>query len=136
VRELWRAAFLFTEKKCLRTSGLKAIMTSLPAAASNSDRRSHSHPDCRATDGSEWTGGDCTKHVTRGGTTNQAGKSSFLRAGLLPRLQRDDGNFLVLPVVRPERAAINGEAGLVHGQIGKGEIFNEKAKKPFVQTVR
>jgi formylglycine-generating enzyme required for sulfatase activity len=42
-----------------------------------------------------------------------AGKSSFLRAGLLPRLQRDDGNFLVLPVVRPERAAINGEAGLV-----------------------
>jgi hypothetical protein len=43
-----------------------------------------------------------------------AGKSSFLRAGILPRLQRDDGNFLVLPVVRPERAAINGEAGLVH----------------------
>ena len=42
-----------------------------------------------------------------------AGKSSFLRAGILPRLQRDDGNFLVLPVVRPERAAINGEAGLV-----------------------
>jgi formylglycine-generating enzyme required for sulfatase activity len=42
-----------------------------------------------------------------------AGKSSFLRAGILPRLQRDDGNFLVLPVIRPERAAINGEAGLV-----------------------
>jgi formylglycine-generating enzyme required for sulfatase activity len=42
-----------------------------------------------------------------------AGKSSFLRAGILPRLQRDDGNFLVLPVLRPERAAINGEAGLV-----------------------
>ena len=42
-----------------------------------------------------------------------AGKSSFLRAGILPRLQRDDGNFLVLPVLRPERAAINGETGLV-----------------------
>ena len=42
-----------------------------------------------------------------------AGKSSFLRAGILPRLQRDDGNFLVLPVLRPERAAINGESGLV-----------------------
>jgi formylglycine-generating enzyme required for sulfatase activity len=42
-----------------------------------------------------------------------AGKSSFLRAGILRRLQRDDGNFLVLPVLRPERAAINGETGLV-----------------------
>jgi hypothetical protein len=36
-------------KKCLRTSGLNAIMTSLPAAASNSDCRRCSHPDCRAT---------------------------------------------------------------------------------------
>ncbi|MBE0693493.1 MAG: toll/interleukin-1 receptor domain-containing protein, partial [Aquamicrobium sp.] len=43
-----------------------------------------------------------------------AGKSSFLRAGLLPRLQRDDRNFLTLPVIRPERAAITGEAeGLI-----------------------
>jgi formylglycine-generating enzyme required for sulfatase activity len=42
-----------------------------------------------------------------------AGKSSFLRAGVLPRLARDDRNFMVLPVLRPERAAINGEAGLV-----------------------
>ena len=43
-----------------------------------------------------------------------AGKSSFLRAGLWPRLARDDRNFLPLPVVRPERAAISGEAGLLH----------------------
>ena len=42
-----------------------------------------------------------------------AGKSSFLRAGLVPRIRRDDQNFLVLPVLRPERAAINGETGLV-----------------------
>jgi formylglycine-generating enzyme required for sulfatase activity len=42
-----------------------------------------------------------------------AGKSSFLRAGLVPRIQRDDQNFMVLPVLRPERAAISGEAGLV-----------------------
>jgi WD40 repeat protein len=42
-----------------------------------------------------------------------AGKSSFLRAGLLPRLGRDDRNYLTLPVIRPERAAINGEAGLL-----------------------
>ena len=42
-----------------------------------------------------------------------AGKSSFLRAGLFPRLKRDDRNFLPLPVIRPERAAINGETGLL-----------------------
>jgi TIR domain len=42
-----------------------------------------------------------------------AGKSSFLRAGLMPRLARDDGNFHVLPIVRPERATITGETGLL-----------------------
>ena len=42
-----------------------------------------------------------------------AGKSSFLRAGLLPRLARDDRAYLPLPVVRPEHAVINGEAGLL-----------------------
>jgi formylglycine-generating enzyme required for sulfatase activity len=42
-----------------------------------------------------------------------AGKSSFLRAGLFPRLARDDRNFLPLPVIRPEQAAISGDAGLV-----------------------
>jgi WD40 repeat protein len=42
-----------------------------------------------------------------------AGKSSFLRAGLLPRLARDDRNYLPLPVVRPESASINGENGLL-----------------------
>ena len=42
-----------------------------------------------------------------------AGKSSFLRAGLFTRLTRDDRNFLPLPVIRPERAAINGDTGLL-----------------------
>ena len=42
-----------------------------------------------------------------------SGKSSFLRAGLLPRLQRDDRHFLPLPIIRPERAATNGETGLL-----------------------
>jgi hypothetical protein len=41
-----------------------------------------------------------------------AGKSSFLRAGLISRLKRDEENFLVLPVLRPERAAITGLTGL------------------------
>ena len=37
-----------------------------------------------------------------------AGKSSFLRAGLLPRLARNDSQFLPLPAIRPERAALTG----------------------------
>lgn len=41
-----------------------------------------------------------------------AGKSSFLRAGLIARLRRDEAHFLVLPIVRPERAAISGAQGL------------------------
>jgi hypothetical protein len=32
-----------------------------------------------------------------------AGKSSFLRAGLVPRLKRDDRHYLPLPIIRPER---------------------------------
>ena len=42
-----------------------------------------------------------------------AGKSSFLRAGLMARLKRDEQNFLVLPIVRPERAAMSGAQGLI-----------------------
>ena len=41
------------------------------------------------------------------------GKSSFMRAGLWPRLQRDYLNFLPLPVMRPKRAALWGDAGLL-----------------------
>lgn len=42
-----------------------------------------------------------------------AGKSSFLRAGLLPRLAREDQHFIPLPVLRPERAVVTGEHGLI-----------------------
>jgi WD40 repeat protein len=41
-----------------------------------------------------------------------SGKSAFLRAGLLPRLQRAHGEYLVLPIIRPERDAIDGVNGL------------------------
>jgi WD40 repeat protein len=41
-----------------------------------------------------------------------AGKSSFLRAGLWPRLARDDRNFLPLPVLRPAGAVLSGAHGL------------------------
>jgi WD40 repeat protein len=46
-----------------------------------------------------------------------AGKSSFLRAGLLPRLERDDTQFIPMPAVRPERAALTGETGLVNALV-------------------
>ena len=42
-----------------------------------------------------------------------AGKSSFLRAGLLPRLARVPGGFLPLPAIRPEHSALFGENGLL-----------------------
>ncbi|MFG1774425.1 TIR domain-containing protein [Nocardia salmonicida] len=39
------------------------------------------------------------------------GKSSFVRAGLLPRLARDDRHFLTMDIVRPHRRALTGDAG-------------------------
>ena len=50
-----------------------------------------------------------------------AGKSSFLRAGLFPRLARDDRTFFPLPIIRPERAAISGETGLLRALEGAFE---------------
>jgi WD40 repeat protein len=41
-----------------------------------------------------------------------AGKSSFLRAGMVPRLQKDDRSYLVLDIVRPELKALTGVSGL------------------------
>jgi WD40 repeat protein len=40
------------------------------------------------------------------------GKSSFLRAGLMPRLRREDRRFVLLDIVRPERDALAGASGL------------------------
>lgn len=40
------------------------------------------------------------------------GKSSFLRAGLLPRLRRDDREFVLLQIVRPQRNVLTGDTGL------------------------
>lgn len=54
-----------------------------------------------------------------------AGKSSFLRAGLLPRLARDDRAFMPLPVVRPGGAALYGETGLLRALEG---AFPEKTR--------
>ncbi|HAT50639.1 MAG: toll/interleukin-1 receptor domain-containing protein [Nitrospirae bacterium] len=42
-----------------------------------------------------------------------SGKSSFLRAGILPRISRDAHRFLPLPIIRPEQAVLTGENGLL-----------------------
>jgi hypothetical protein len=41
-----------------------------------------------------------------------AGKSSFLRAGLLPRLKRDDQHFFPLDIIRPKRSPLFGDSGM------------------------
>jgi len=43
-----------------------------------------------------------------------SGKSSFMRAGLLPRLRRDNREFVVLDIVRPERNVLTGPTGLAN----------------------
>ena len=60
-----------------------------------------------------------------------SGKSSFLRAGLWPRLKRDDLAWLPLPVIRPERAAISGKYGLAQAlqQIMSGPRFGQGISK-------
>jgi hypothetical protein len=63
---------------------------------------------------------DELRGMRRGGSTSLlavlgpvgCGKSSFLRAGLLPRLRRNDRNFVTLDIVRPRRDVITGETGL------------------------
>jgi len=59
------------------------------------------------------------------------GKSSFLRAGLWPRLKRDDSTWLPLPTIRPERAVISGKFGLVEAlyRIMNEAPFAEKLQK-------
>jgi hypothetical protein len=50
-----------------------------------------------------------------------SGKSSFLRAGLWPRLLRDDAEFLPLPMIRPQSAVIGGTSGLAASLAGAFE---------------
>jgi hypothetical protein len=53
-----------------------------------------------------------------------SGKSSFLRAGLIPRLQREDRRFVVLGVARPERNALTGQGGLATAIHDARRAFN------------
>lgn len=54
----------------------------------------------------------CSKMMVILGASG-AGKSSFMRAGLLPRLKRDDRHFFCLPAVRASARPLTGQAGLV-----------------------
>ncbi|MBF0173688.1 MAG: toll/interleukin-1 receptor domain-containing protein [Magnetococcales bacterium] len=40
-----------------------------------------------------------------------SGKSSFLRAGILPRLRRKDRDFIILPVIRPANGVVEDDKG-------------------------
>jgi tetratricopeptide (TPR) repeat protein len=66
------------------------------------------------------------------------GKSSFLRAGLWPRLKRDDRAWLPLATIRPERAVISGTFGLVEAlyRIMNETPFAEKLQKQDVPRSR
>lgn len=72
-----------------------------------------------------------------------AGKSSFMRAGLLPRLERDYRAFRVLPIIRPQGAPITGESGLVAAlaavlpDVSRATIRNEIAggEKTLIQRL-
>jgi WD40 repeat protein len=59
-----------------------------------------------------------------------SGKSSFLRAGLWPRLKRDDRAWLPLPIIRPERAVISGTYGLA------GSLHQIISEAPFAGGFR
>jgi WD40 repeat protein len=75
-----------------------------------------------------------------------AGKSSFLRAGLMPRLAREDRHFVVLPVMRPGHDVLEGDDGLVRSlsqacnEAGlglnrasvRGQVIDGDAEKPAV----
>jgi formylglycine-generating enzyme required for sulfatase activity len=63
-----------------------------------------------------------------------AGKSSFLRAGLLPRLGREDRTFLPLPAIRPERAAISGETGLLRALEGAFAVAGLKTPRAELRS--
>jgi hypothetical protein len=62
-----------------------------------------------------------------------SGKSCFLRAGLLARLQRDTERFLVLPTLRPGRAALTGPSGLQHSLGMEGLLDSARITEHLAQ---
>jgi WD40 repeat protein len=62
------------------------------------------------------------------------GKSSFLRAGLLPRLRRDDKNFLLLPLVRPEHNVLTGHTGFAQAIHSARKALD--LKRPVLSAIK
>lgn len=62
-----------------------------------------------------------------------SGKSSFLRAGLWPRLARQDHDFLVLPIIRPAEAPVSGATGLAESLCGAFRTLG--AERPLGEVV-
>jgi hypothetical protein len=67
-----------------------------------------------------------------------SGKSSFLKAGLWPRLNRDESSWVPLLPIRPERAAISGKFGLANSlqQISQRPPFTETFLKHGLPCAR
>ena len=65
-----------------------------------------------------------------------AGKSSFLRAGLFPRLQRDDRHFRPLAIIRPEKAAISGPAGFAAALEAACRTYDRDAQAEIPAALR
>jgi len=63
-----------------------------------------------------------------------AGKSSFLRAGALPRLKRDDSSWLPLKPIRVARGgAIDGAEGLLHALVEAHQRIGLKANRALLK---
>jgi len=62
-----------------------------------------------------------------------AGKSSFLRAGLWPRLARDDRHFLPLPVIRAQCSGASGACGLAAALFEAAERSNLEMTRSHIQ---
>ncbi|HYC66164.1 MAG TPA: TIR domain-containing protein [Reyranellaceae bacterium] len=67
-----------------------------------------------------------------------SGKSSLLRAGVLPRLRRDKGNWIVLPALRPQLQPLDEIAGLLaqaHGSAADWRAWRDRLAGPDARTV-
>ena len=63
-----------------------------------------------------------------------SGKSSFLRAGLWPRLLQDDMHFLPLPIIRPQHAIMNGDTGVLASIAATFERLGKKKNRAAIRA--
>lgn len=63
-----------------------------------------------------------------------AGKSSFIRAGVIPRLKRDESHFLTLPIIRPELSVLWGENGLLNSLTKMSDALDKKISRAAIRS--